>query len=101
MNQQLKRGFLEICVLKQLSIADSYGYEIVKNLEDVAMITESTLYPILRRLEDKKYLVTYKEEHNNRIRKYYKITLEGTNRIAEFIEEYKQVMIMYDFIEGK
>lgn len=99
MDVQLKRGLLEICVLKQLSISDSYGYEIVKSLEEVSKISESTLYPILRRLEAQGYLTTYKEEHNNRIRKYYKITESGRNRIEEFKDQWEQIIVMYNFIE--
>ena len=50
MDAQLKRGILDICVLTALLKEDSYGYKIIKDLHDVIDISESTLYPILRRL---------------------------------------------------
>ena len=48
---QLKRGLLDICVLSLLRRGDSYGYQIIKDLSGCIEISESTLYPILRRLE--------------------------------------------------
>ena len=48
MDAQLKKGLLEICVLKSVESADSYGYLIIKDLEKYIAISESTLYPILR-----------------------------------------------------
>ena len=48
---QLKRGMLDICVLSALLKEDSYGYKIIKDLQPYVQISESTLYPILRRLE--------------------------------------------------
>jgi len=51
MESQLKRGLLEICVLATLRNSESYGYKIIKDVSDVIPISESTLYPILKRLE--------------------------------------------------
>ncbi len=51
MDTQLKKGLLEICVLAVLKKEDSYGYKIVKDISPYIEISESTLYPILRRLE--------------------------------------------------
>ena len=51
MDMQLKRGLLEICVLAILNQGDSYGYQIVKDADACVELSESTLYPILRRLE--------------------------------------------------
>ena len=51
MDVQMKRGLLEICVLSAIRDSDSYGYRIIKDLKPYMEISESTLYPILRRLE--------------------------------------------------
>lgn len=96
---QLKRGLLEICVLKVLLINDSYGYQIIKDISPFIKISESTLYPILKRLELADFLSTYSVEHNNRLRKYYKITVAGKKRIEEFLSEWQEIMRVYEFIK--
>jgi PadR family transcriptional regulator PadR len=98
---QLKRGLLEVCVLAVLSKEDSYGYKIIKDLSENIEISESTLYPILKRLETSDCLTVYSVEHNSRLRKYYKITPSGKQRIVDFLEEWKTVMEIYEFIKGK
>ena len=88
MDIQLKKGLLDVSVLKCLSLADSYGYKIISDISLFIEITESTLYPILKRLEEQKCLTTYKEEHNGRIRKYYSITKQGKNKLKQFKKEF-------------
>ena len=51
LDAQTKRGVLEICILAALRQGDSYGYELIRKLSDCVTVSESTLYPILRRLE--------------------------------------------------
>ena len=99
MDVQLKRGMLDICVLSALLKEDSYGYKIIKDLQPYVQISESTLYPILRRLETAGSLSVYSAEHNGRLRKYYKITPEGKAKIREFLTEWKSMMEIYDYIE--
>lgn len=99
MDTQLKRGLLEICVLKILTKGDSYGYQIIKDVSTVIEISESTLYPILKRLETNKFVEVYSVEHNGRLRKYFKITQDGYKRIKDFVLEWEQVMSIYDFIK--
>ncbi|MCQ4021542.1 MULTISPECIES: PadR family transcriptional regulator [unclassified Ruminococcus] len=98
MDVQLKRGLLEICVLAALEKEDSYGYKIIKDISCCIKISESTLYPILKRLESSKCLIVYSVEHNGRLRKYYRITETGKNRISEFLNEWQDVMNVYYFI---
>jgi PadR family transcriptional regulator PadR len=100
MDTQLKRGVLDICVLAALLSADSYGYQIIKDLSPYMTISESTLYPILRRLEAGGYLTTYTQAHNSRLRKYYSITQAGITRIQEFLAEWENMMTLYGFIKG-
>lgn len=98
MDVQLKRGVLEICVLAAIKSEDSYGYKIIKDIKPYVAISESTLYPILRRLEMGKLLTVRSVEHNGRLRKYYHITSAGLERINEFKEEWKEIMSIYQFI---
>jgi PadR family transcriptional regulator PadR len=86
MDIQLKRGLLEICVLTVLNRGDSYGYQIIKDVSPYIEISESTLYPILKRLETNQSVVVNSVEHNGRLRKYYKITTTGRNRIVDFLD---------------
>ena len=51
MDIQMKRGLLDVCVLAAIKDEDSYGYQIIKDIKPYVEISESTLYPILRRLE--------------------------------------------------
>lgn len=101
MDIQLKRGLLDICVLRVLENGDSYGYQIIKDISPYISITESTLYPILKRLEGAQCLEVYSVEHNSRLRKYYRITEAGVNKVKEFIEEWEEVMQVYNFIASK
>lgn len=86
MDAQLKKGLLEVCVLSAIDEAESYGYKIISDLAPYIEISESTLYPILRRLEALGAVTTRSAEHNGRLRKYFKITSMGEKKIEEFIE---------------
>lgn len=98
MDIQLKRGLLDICVLAAIQYEDSYGYQIIKDMKPYVSISESTLYPILRRLEAAELLTVRAVEHNGRLRKYYHITEAGRQRIAAFAEEWKEIMSIYQFV---
>ncbi|HIZ55380.1 MAG TPA: PadR family transcriptional regulator [Firmicutes bacterium] len=98
MDIQLKRGLLDVCVLAAIKNEDSYGYQIIKDIKPYVTISESTLYPILRRLEASEQLTVYSVEHNGRLRKYYHITQAGRDRIAAFAEEWKEVMLIYQYV---
>ena len=97
---QLKRGMLDICVLALLRKGDSYGYQIVKEIQPYIAISESTLYPILRRLEEAGQLTVYSVEHNGRLRKYYRITPSGMMRLNAFAQEWREMMHIYQFVTG-
>lgn len=99
MDTQLKRGLLEVCVLTVLSREDSYGYKIVKDLSEHIEISESTLYPILKRLEGQGCVTIYSIEHNSRLRKYYKITQQGRDKILDFLNEWESVLAVHKFIK--
>lgn len=98
MDSQQKKGLLELMVLASLKYEDSYGYAISQNINDVMEISESTLYPILRRLEKQDLLETYQTIHNSRVRKYYKITREGLRKLRQSEDDFREIRKIYDFI---
>lgn len=100
MDPQLKRGVLEVAVLSAVSREESYGYKIIKDLSECVEISESTLYPILKRLEAAELLTARTSEHNGRLRKLYSITTSGKRRIDEFLESWKEAMDVYAYIRG-
>ena len=98
MDIQLKRGLLDVCVLAAIKGEDSYGYRIIKDMKPYIVISESTLYTILKRLESAEMLTVRTAEHNGRLRKYYHITQAGLDRIEEFKREWNEVMSIYRFV---
>lgn len=98
MDNQLKRGLLEVCVLAAIRSEDSYGYKIIKDLKPCIELSESTLYTILKRLETAKMLTVRTAEHDGRLRKYYHITDSGLGRIEEFKTEWKEIESIYQFV---
>lgn len=98
MDAQLKRGVLDVCVLAAIKNEDSYGYKIIKDVRPVLNLSESTLYTILKRLEDAKMITVWTKEFEGRLRKYYHITDKGLKRIEEFKSEWKELMSIYLYI---
>jgi PadR family transcriptional regulator PadR len=87
MNIQLKKGVLELCVLSVLSKKDCYGYELVSELSKNIIISDGTIYPILRRLTTDGYFTTYlQESQEGPPRKYYRLTELGF-QIKEHLEK--------------
>lgn len=98
MDVQRKPGLLEVCVLAAIRDQDSYGYQIIKDMKPYVELSESTLYPILRRLETAELLTVRSAEHNGRLRKYYHITQQGRDKIDAFQEDWKEILSIYKFI---
>ena len=98
MDAQLKRGLLEVCALAAIRNEDSYGYKIIRDMQPYVEVSESTLYPILRRLEAAELLTVYSREHGGRLRKYYHITEAGIARLSLFLKEWKEIESIYNFI---
>lgn len=99
MDTQRKKGLLDICVLAILNRGPSYGYLIIRKVSECIEVSESTLYPILKRLEQSGSLVTYRREYNGRMRKYYEITDIGRRKIQEFLDEWEEMQNIYHFVE--
>ena len=98
MDIQLKRGLLDVCVLRAIKNEPSYGYKIIKDMKPYVEMSESTLYTILKRLELSKMLVVTTSEHEGRLRKYYHITKSGLERIDEFKKDWFEILSIYQFV---
>jgi len=99
MDIQLKRGILDVCVLAAIKNEESYGYKIIKDMKPYLEMSESTLYTILKRLELSGMLTVRTAEHGGRLRKYYSITALGLKRIVDFKNEWREVMMIYKFVD--
>ena len=101
MNTQMKKGVLELCVLSMLGQGDRYGYELTESLSEEMSIAPGTLYLILKRLKDDECVETYLvESEAGPARKYYHLTVKGRERIDEFLEDWDQIMNIYEYIKG-
>jgi PadR family transcriptional regulator PadR len=98
LDAQLKKGFLELLVLASLKSAASYGYKIIQDVSGIIDISESTLYPILKRLEQQEFVATYTEEFNSRLRRYYRITPAGIAKLRECRTDFEETKKIYDYI---
>lgn len=95
MNIQFKKGVLELCVLAMLNNKDCYGYELVEMISGNILISEGTIYPLLKRLKEEGYFTTYlQESQEGPPRKYYSITDLGRQTKKELEDEW------YTFIKG-
>lgn len=101
MDIQLKRGLIEICVLASLLGGESYGWALIKEISEYVEISESTLYPILKRLESASYVTVTAREHNGRLRKYYALTSLGRARVDDFVNEQREMQKVFNFIESQ
>lgn len=85
----LPSPIIECLILAIVREQDSYGYEISQTIKLVAAIKESTLYPILKKLEQNGYLETYSQAFNNRTRKYYHLTDAGRAQLDFLTKEWQ------------
>lgn len=91
MNTQFKKGALELCVLSQLVHGDKYGYELTERISGLMSIASGTLYPILRKLKDDDYVITYLvESESGPARKYYRLTDKGRQYRADVKREWEE-----------
>jgi len=85
---QLGASLLDACVLSVLTREDTYGYVLTQNVREIMPISESTLYPVLRRLQKDGYVDTYDQAYQGRNRRYYKITDLGRIQYKEYVDEW-------------
>lgn len=87
---KIESSLLDACALSILSKGDTYGYEITQSMKQAISISESTLYPVLRRLQKDNLCRTYDEPYQGRNRRYYSITEEGRARLTEYEEQWME-----------
>ena len=100
MDIQLKKGILDLCVLHAISRNESYGYKIISDLQGIIDISESTLYPILKRLEAGGYLTTRTAEYGGRLRRYYRITPSGLDKFRSGRDDLLEINTIYRKLFG-
>jgi len=89
-------ALLDAIVLSVASREGTYGYKITQDVRGVMEISESTLYPVLRRLQKDDCLEAYDMEHGGRNRRYYKITPKGSSLLRFYLEEWKSYKVKID-----
>lgn len=95
---QLGSTLLDTCVLAIIKRQDVYGYILTQGIKQVVDVSESTLYPVLRRLQKEDLLTTYDQPFNGRNRRYYHITDEGKQRLDFYVEEWNKYKSSVDEI---
>ena len=98
MGFQIGASLLDACVLAVLDRRDVYGYELTVNIKSIIEISESTLYPILRRLEAQGAVTTHTRVVGGRLRKYFRITRVGVEKINDFTETMEQFQLISGYI---
>lgn len=97
---QLGTALLDTCVLAVLLKEDTYGYNLTQYIKDIINVSESTLYPVLRRLQKENYLTTYDQAYQGRNRRYYQITELGKEKLQDYKKEWKGYKEKVDKILG-
>lgn len=95
---QLGSALLDACVLAVLSEGDTYGYILTQNVKEIFEISESSLYPVLRRLQKENCLATFDQPFQGRNRRYYSITPEGRQKLGEYRKDWKDYQLKVDHI---
>ncbi|MBO6141559.1 MAG: PadR family transcriptional regulator [Ruminococcus sp.] len=97
----ISAALLDSMVLAIVEKEDTYGYEITRNLREVADVSESTLYPVLRRLQKNMLLETYDREYMGRNRRYYRVTAKGITALDDYRAQWQHHKEMIDSILEK
>ena len=103
----ISAGLLDSMVLATVCVQDTYGYEITQNIRKAVDVSESTLYPVLRRLQKSGYLETYDREYMGRNRRYYNITDSGKLALDAYRRDWQDhkdkvdSILVNDYDEGE
>ena len=96
----ISAGLLDSMVLSVVDREDTYGYEITQFIRSAVDVSESTLYPVLRRLKKDELVTVYDMPYNGRNRRYYSITDAGRGKLAEYRIEWEEYKSIIDSIMG-
>ncbi len=97
----INAALLDALVLAVVSDHDTYGYEITQTLRQAVGVSESTLYPVLRRLQKDDCLEVYDKEFSGRNRRYYRITDKGKSQLSLYHEEWKLYKKKIELVLGR
>lgn len=98
MSFPISAGLLDAMVLSIVDREDTYGYEITQFIRSAVDVSESTLYPVLRRLQKSEFLETYDKEYMGRNRRYYKVTGKGEDALLRYKEDWSEHKLKVDKI---
>ena len=101
MTFQVGATLLDACVLGVLAKGDAYGYSLTQEMRATVDISESTLYPVLRRLQKDGCLTTYDQPMNGRNRRYYALTDKGRKMYRAYTAEWADFRASIDLLLGK
>ena len=91
-----------MCVLAILEHADSYAYEIVSTMAATMEISEGTIYPLMRRLQNEAWVKTYLvESSSGPSRKYYQLTDTGRSELAAMRREWREFVSEVESVLGE
>lgn len=93
---QLGSVLLDACVLAVVMREDTYGYKLTQEVKQIMDVSESTLYPVLRRLQKDGYLRTYDKTFQGRNRRYYMVTEKGREQFQQFYDQWKRMRVKID-----
>lgn len=100
MTYQLTAPLLDACVLGIVAENDAYGYTLTQKVQEIVDISESTLYPVLRRLQKSEFLTTYDQPFEGRNRRYYSITEKGNELLDFYRKEWSEYKTKVDRLIG-
>ncbi|MCM6764807.1 PadR family transcriptional regulator [Weissella paramesenteroides] len=89
MTMQLSSDLMDGLVLALLSKEDLYGYSLTKQVQERFAVSESTMYPVLRRLKKRDWVTTYDEPFEGRNRRYYSISDLGYKEMTRIQDEWR------------
>ena len=108
LNRELRRGSIELIILKLLISEEMYGYQLMSTVEEraggVFEIAEGTLYPVLYRLEDRGFIESYRDNPKRGVpRKYYRVTENGKVYLRDLLHEWRKFSAIMESLlnEGK
>ncbi|WP_124098411.1 PadR family transcriptional regulator [Ruminococcus sp. Marseille-P6503] len=90
MSFPISAGLLDAMVLSIVDRGDTYGYEITQYIRNAVDVSESTLYPVLRRLQKSELLETYDREYMGRNRRYYHVTSKGVSALSQYRNDWHE-----------
>ena len=100
MTYQLAAPLFDACVLGIVAGEDVYGYTLTQRMKEIVELSESTLYPVLRRLQKDGFLSTYDQPYQGRNRRYYTITELGKEKLSFYKKEWEIYKSNIDLLLG-